>query len=335
VADDNVFEGRSNYRGNLSTTFTKEEKPTMGAYKVTDTLLALALENVSEGSLITDANRNTIYSNAAFTKITGYKQSQMLGYNCRVLQGPDTSLAELERMRAALAAGEVFNGTILNYRKDGTSFWNQLTISPIHDAKGVVTHFVSVQRDVTDAIEERKKLSFAASHDQLTGLPNRAALADHLQRQFAEAASEGSVIAVCILDLDDFKAVNDQHGHLSGDQLLRDFSSRLAKTLRRGDYIARLGGDEFVVVLSGLRAADPGVQLGHLLERIHAAVDAPFEAQDGVGVFVGMSMGVALFPEAGLDGNDILRAADSALYQVKDAKNRTRWWEVARPRNAM
>lgn len=138
----------------------------------TESLLAHALGAVSEGFLISDAARNIIYSNGAFAAITGYEQSEIVGVNCLFLQGPATSPDELQRMRNALDAAEVFQGTLLNYRKDGTPFWNHLTITPLTDADGSLTHFVSVQRDVTDIIEERERLSHAASHDQLTGLPH-------------------------------------------------------------------------------------------------------------------------------------------------------------------
>lgn len=306
----------------------------MMASGVTESLLALALETVSEGSLITAADRNTIYSNTAFTQITGYEQAEILGANCRILQGADTSPEELQRMRTALDAAEVFQGTILNYRKDGTSFWNHLTITPLKDDNSTVTNFVSVQRDVTDIVVERQRLSHEASHDQLTGLPNREALRHRLRAEFGDAAEDGSVVAVGMIDLDGFKVVNDEHGHQSGDAVLAQFASRVSGLLRRGDYIARLGGDEFVVVISDLAPADPGRELVDILDRIHTAVELPFLVDDGASVSVGMSMGTALFPSDAIAARDLLRAADAALYRAKRSKGSGHWWEAARAQDA-
>ncbi|MDQ1560962.1 MAG: hypothetical protein QOE85_303 [Actinomycetota bacterium] len=307
----------------------------MTGTEVTESLLALALETVSEGSLITDSDRNTIYANAAFTQITGYTQSEILGSNCRILQGADTSREEEQRMRAALDAGETFEGTVLNYRKDGTSFWNHLTITPLKDAAGAITNFVSVQRDVTNIVQEGQSLSHEASHDLLTGLPNREGLRRYLRTEFAAAAQSGNLVAVGIIDLDDFKVVNDVHGHLSGDSVLTQFADRVRTMVRRGDFVARLGGDEFVVVISGLPPEAPTAELASILERIHAAVESPFEVDDGASVSVGMSMGVAFFPSDGVTGPDLLRTADASLYRVKRAEGRTQWWESARPQDVV
>ncbi|HEY0883460.1 MAG TPA: PAS domain-containing protein, partial [Archangium sp.] len=165
---------------------------------VSESLLALALRNVSEGSLITDAHGDTIYANDAFTAITGYQQQEVLGRNCRFLQGEATSTTELQRMREALAQEQAYQGTILNYRKDGTPFWNRLTITPLKDERGILTNFVSVQRDVTDIVEERDRASHDASHDHLTGLPNREGLRRHLRAELAEAAEDGTTVAVAM-----------------------------------------------------------------------------------------------------------------------------------------
>ncbi|EPR76160.1 diguanylate cyclase/phosphodiesterase [Leifsonia rubra CMS 76R] len=292
-------------------------------------LLALALSTVSEGSLITDASRNTIYANPAFAEITGYQQSEIIGTNCRFLQGPDTSPTELQRMRDALDQGVVFQGTLLNYRKDGTPFWNHLTITPLKESAGKVTHFVSVQRDVTEQVQERDTLAHLAAHDQLTGLPNRTALRGHILSALSEASVDGSTVAVAMIDLDDFKIINDRYGHLAGDAVLSAFATRMSEQLRRGDYLARIGGDEFVVV-SELSSTDPMADFAEIAERLHEAVELPFRVDDEHFASIGMSMGVALFPRDGVTGRDLLRSADNALYRIKPRKaNRSTWWDAA------
>jgi diguanylate cyclase (GGDEF)-like protein/PAS domain S-box-containing protein len=301
--------------------------------QVPESLLALALGNVSEGSLITDAAQNTIYVNLAFTEITGYSQTEIIGRNCRILQGFETSMTELQKLRDALGAGHAYQGTLLNYRKDGTPFWNQVTITPLKDASGAVTNFVGSMRDVTDMVEEREKLSHDASHDQLTGLPNREAMRRHMRVELAEAAEDGSTVAICMIDLDGFKLVNDDYGHLSGDLVLIEFAKRMGDLLRRSDYIARLGGDEFVLVVGDLPPGDPLPELQRILGRIHTAIESPFEVEGRALVSIGMSMGVAFFPADGAVGRDLLRLADAALYRAKESPSAAHWWEAAGPQD--
>jgi diguanylate cyclase (GGDEF)-like protein/PAS domain S-box-containing protein len=291
-------------------------------------LLAHALAAISEGSLITDARQKTLYANEAFTAITGYTQEEMLGRNCRILQGPETDPGMLARLSAALAAGEVFRGELLNYRKDGTPFWNDLTVTPLRDTDGRITHYVSVQRDISDQIKLRNQLRFQALHDPLTGLLNRFALEQYLPKSLARGHRQGHLTAIGMIDLDDFKIVNDSFGHEAGDFLLRELARRLQSLSRAGDMLARMGGDEFVIVIEGLDAAEPVEQLRQILDRLHQAVQSPFDVA-GASVTIGMSMGLALAPRDGVEANLLLRRADAALYQVKARKlARAAWWNL-------
>lgn len=147
---------------------------------VSHALLARALDTVSESSLITDAEQRIIYANSAFTAVTGYSGQDVMGRNCRFLQGPGSDTLTVAALRMTLARGETFRGEILNYRMDGSPFWNALTVSPLRDGDGTVTHFVSVQRDVTAQKSLRDRLRFLALHDPVTGLPNRTALDRYL-----------------------------------------------------------------------------------------------------------------------------------------------------------
>jgi diguanylate cyclase (GGDEF)-like protein/PAS domain S-box-containing protein len=292
-------------------------------------LLAHALAAISEGSLITDAQQNTLYANAAFTAITGYSQEEMLGRNCRMLQGPETSRDMLAQLRATLDAGQVFRGELLNYRKDGTPFWNDLTVTPLRGTDGRITHYVSVQRDVSDQIKLQNQLRFQALHDPLTGLLNRFALEQYLPESLARGQRQGHLTAIGMIDLDDFKIVNDSFGHEAGDFLLRELARRLQSLSRAEDMLARMGGDEFVIVIAGLDQADPITPLQEMLDRLHLAVQSPFDIA-GASVTIGMSMGLALSPRDGLEGNLLLRRADAALYQVKARKaERAAWWHLA------
>lgn len=168
-----------------------------------------------------------------------------------------------------------------------------------------------------------------ARHDALTGLPNRFALDQHLPQALARARRSGQAVAVGMLDLDDFKPVNDRWGHPAGDRLLQDLAQRLHAALRESDFLARLGGDEFVVVLEGLDVNDLQPELERALMRLHGAVERPFEGEQGMHAEVGMSMGVALFPRDASDADALLRHADAAMYHVKQHKaRRPRWWTL-------
>ena len=166
-----------------------------------------------------------------------------------------------------------------------------------------------------------------ARHDALTGLANRLALEQHLPHAMARARRGGHQLAIGVLDLDDFKPVNDTYGHAAGDRLLQQLGTRLQAQLRESDLLARLGGDEFVLVLDELDAHHPRQVLATVLARLHRAVEQPFELGPGVQAEVGMSMGLALYPEHGEEPDTLLRQADAALYAAKAAKaRRQRWW---------
>ncbi|OIQ80814.1 phytochrome-like protein cph2 [mine drainage metagenome] len=166
-----------------------------------------------------------------------------------------------------------------------------------------------------------------ARTDALTALPNRFALDEHLRDAIARAQRQGLLLALGLLDLDDFKRVNDQHGHDAGDVLLREFGGRVRAGLRGADFFARLGGDEFVVMFEAL---DAGAQIEAGLQRLHRAVETPFTLPGGVRATVGMTMGIALYPADGQTVRELLREADAAMYQAKLRKgDRLHWWRFA------
>lgn len=180
--------------------------------------------------------------------------------------------------------------------------------------------------------EERRQQGHLARHDVVTGLTNRLGLLEHLPIAMARAGRHGSAFALGVIDLDDFKPVNDTWGHAAGDRLLRDFARRLQSLLRAPDLIARLGGDEFVVVLEDLDEREAPQQLSRALQRLHQAVETPFELAPGVKTTIGMSMGLAIFPRDGTDADGLMRHADVALYQAKATKlDRANWWTQETP----
>lgn len=181
--------------------------------------------------------------------------------------------------------------------------------------------------DVTERHRLARELEQQAVHDPLTGLPNRRALEVALPRAIARAGRQGSALAVGVLDLDDFKVVNDSLGHEAGDRVLVELARRLTPRLRRTDFVARLGGDEFVLILEQLDAPAPD-RLDAILARLHRAIEQPFEVVPGEPLALRMSLGLALYPADGEEGETLLRQADAALYQLKAHEHgRVRWWQ--------
>lgn len=292
-------------------------------------LFRRALDTVSEGSLITDAEQRIVYANASIQNFTGYSEADLLGENCRILQGVGTNPDTVHAIRESLAFGDTFTGDILNYRKDGAPFWNSLTISPVKDHTGTTTHFVSAQNDVSLLTNLQAQLLFQATHDPMTGLYNRLELDSRLTDAMARSHRRGTALAIAVIDLDDFTRINEVHGHSAGDDVLRIFGHRLAESTREDDYVARTGGDEFFLLVEGLDAEHPLRGLRSALARFEATLTKPIELDADVIVQVSMSMGIAVTLGHAVDPRMLLRIADEALYSVKARRaTRDQWWEI-------
>jgi diguanylate cyclase (GGDEF)-like protein len=200
--------------------------------------------------------------------------------------------------------------------------WLQVRGVPLLDAPGRVYRMIGVSQDITERKRREEEIRFLAYHDLLTGLPNRRLLDDRLQQALYAAQRHGRALAVLLIDLDDFKQVNDSAGHRGGDIVLREVAQRLANCIRKADTLARHGGDEFAIVMSDQRAdADCSV----VAEKVLRALAQPFEV-DGRSFTVGASTGIAVFPSGGTDGDTLLRNADAAMYRAKQlGKNQYRF----------
>jgi diguanylate cyclase (GGDEF)-like protein/PAS domain S-box-containing protein len=303
--------------------------PRFGGGNLPEGLFIQAMAATSEISLITDAAEQILHVSDSFTAITGYSADEALGRTCRMLQGPGTDADTKAAIRLALDAGEVFRGEILNYRKDGSAFWNMLSITPLSSADGEVTHYVSVQRDINTRMALHEQLRFQALHDPVTGLPNRVAMNNHLADLLVSGPRSEVTAAVGMIDLDDFRVVNNTFGHEAGDLLLKEWAARMQAQLRDEDFLGRMGGDEFILIVNGISRGGAEAGLARILERLSNAVKMPFNVGTRT-VPISMSMGLALFPADGFDTATLLRSADEALYEVKTRKrDRLRWWELA------
>lgn len=288
-----------------------------------------ALDASSSGIIITDANQPDmpiVYVNHAFERITGYPASEILGRNCRFLQGDLDNAPAREQIRQALATGQECQLVLENVRKDGSRFWNQLYLAPVKDELGQVQYYIGAQNDISAQIHHQQELEFSASHDQLTGLPNRRLLEDRLLQACRMCARCQRSVAVLFIDLDGFKLVNDSLGHQSGDLLLQAVANRLSLQLRPGDTCARLGGDEFVVVLPDLAREQDVVQVA---ERILLSFNEKFDVQQHE-LRLSASIGIALS-----DGRlelplELIKHADIAMYKAKQlGRNNFQWYSAA------
>ncbi|MUK00670.1 EAL domain-containing protein [Vibrio cholerae] len=293
-------------------------------------VLLAALHATADIAVITDAEQNITYVSVSFTAMTGYDLSDLRGRNCRVLQGPGTDRTTTRRIRDVLASDEVFEGNLLNYRKDGSALWTALKIIPMRVGRGTaVTHYVSVQRDITNKMARLKYLESQALQDHLTGLPNRAAGEEDVLEAVKRSPHRDVTVAVGLIDLDDFRIVNNTLGHAAGDAVLQQWSARVLARLREGDVLARMGGDEFLLILRRITRATAGEDLPEILNRVHGVVEEPFPVGDQL-VRIGMSMGIVLVPEDGTDSKTILRRADEALYTAKGRPaHSVTWWATA------
>ncbi|AVD86149.1 bifunctional diguanylate cyclase/phosphodiesterase [Pseudomonas sp. SWI44] len=275
----------------------------------------------------TDLRGRITYVNQQFCSISGYSREELLGANHRIL---NSGLHEPEfflGMWRALVAGRVWKGEICNRAKDGSLYWVDSTMVPLIDPKtGKVHRYVSIRFDVTEKRQLLHTLQWRVGHDVLTGLPNRAYLSELLNQALAFSRREDIPLAVCMLDLDGFKAVNDGYGHAAGDLLLVEVAQRLRSILRGGDAVARLSGDEFVLIL---RHVDGSQQLHAALHRILHALAAPYVIREQR-LALSASVGVTLFPQDDEDADTLVRHADQAMYVAKQrGRNRYHIFDVS------
>ena len=260
----------------------------------------------------TDMQGNITYVNEQFCAISGYSVHELLGKNHRILNSslhPPEFFAELWK---TISSGKVWKGEICNIRKDGTLYWVESTIVATYDSEANVKKYVSIRFDVTEKRKLMAVLQWRADHDVLTGLPNRSLLYDRFKQSVATAHRNHSSLAVCILDLDGFKLINDRYGHAIGDRLLVEVSERLKKIIRGEDTVARLGGDEFVILL-GLVYTN---ELEMAMQRILTALSLAYTI-DGIELNISASIGVTIYPKDDADIDSLLRHADQAMYRAK------------------
>lgn len=213
-------------------------------------LARTALESVNTGITISDAtdpNLPLIYVNKYFENMTGYTLEEIKGKNCRFLQGDLTDQDSLQYLRQALKNNEPCKIRLKNFRKNGSMFWNELNLSPIFNQTGDIEYYIGVQKNITDEMQYQDELIKLTERDSLTLLLNTHAFYEYTSRLMKISLRTGQPFGVGVVDINNFKAINDRHGHMIGDEILQAMARRLMKEFRGNDAVGRLGGDEFMI----------------------------------------------------------------------------------------
>ncbi len=278
-----------------------------------DGVLQRAYAQSHEAIVVTDASNNIVSVNAAFTRLTGYSADEVIGRNPRILSSGHSTPELYAEMWQALNEQDYWEGEIWDKRKDGSCYPKLLSISVVRDATGKVRNYVANFTDISTNKQASERLALLAYHDPLTQLPNRLAFEAQLNHMLRICERESRQLALMLIDLDNFKNINDTLGHHVGDEILKQVADRLRHAVRGSDLVARLGGDEFVVVLPEI---DSPVTAGRVASKIQNELADHYQIDEHA-LYATPSIGICLYPTDGIDLTTLLRNADSAMYHAK------------------
>ncbi len=286
-------------------------------YQINESIkkLSLAVQHSPNVVVITDIEGVIEYVNPKFTDVTGYDSEDVMGKTPSILSSGEMKNAVYEDLWQTLLDGREWRGEMHNRRKNGELYWAKEYIAPIFSESGKVTHFVAIQEDITESRRVNEELSYQATHDNLTGLINRREFERRLIRVVKTAEEENTSHALCFMDLDQFKILNDTCGHVAGDELLRQLGVLMREQLRKRDTLARLGGDEFAILMEhcgqeqAMRTAE---DIRQLIEKFR------FHWEEHI-FNLGVSIGVTAIDKNSQNATEVLKNADTACYVAKDA----------------
>jgi len=276
-------------------------------------LSARVFSDTHEGITITDANQIIIDVNPAFVEITGYSRDEIIGNTPSMLNSGKQSPQFYKEMWEILNKHGHWQGEIWNRTKGGVLYAELLSISALINDDGDVINYVGMFSDITQTKRQQEELTLMAHYDVLTELPNRSLFVDRFKQAIAHSKRTKTQLAVCFLDLDKFKPINDNYGHEAGDQILIEVADRITNCIREEDTVSRQGGDEFTLLLNDINSIN---QCEQTLTRIHLALALPYVI-DGIQHSLSASSGFTLYPDDDGDIDTLLRHADQAMYQSK------------------
>ena len=274
---------------------------------------------VTKAEPIDDPGPEIIYVNKAFTEMTGYSSEEVIGKSPRILQSKDTEQKEKSAIRRALEKKEAIRVTLRNYTKTGREYWIDLSILPLHDKDGKLTHFASIQRDITKQKNLERELQILCRTDPLTTAANRRAFEEMLSQEFSRFKRSRKEYALIMIDIDHFKSVNDEYGHSVGDKVLIEVTEKCKDSLRYHDIVARLGGEEFCILLPYTNAT----QAKQIAERLRGKIESMQIISEGNRINVTVSVGLSLVCLDDSDGHDAMQRADQKLFEAKDLGRNT------------
>ena len=275
---------------------------------------ASAIDAASDQILITDIRGGIQFVNKSFENETGFSFDEVVNKPPSVLKSGRQNNDFYSDLWKTVNAGKTWRGEVVNRRKDGTEFAEDMTITPVKNETGIVEHFIAIKRNITDKKEYEAKLDHLAHHDHLTGLPNRLLFSDRLSQLLEMAKANKTELGVLFVDLDRFKIINDTLGHNFGDVLLKHTAERLRSCLREKDTLARMGGDEFTVLINEMQSPEEAV---FVADRILKRLAEPFMIK-GHELVVSGSIGISIYPDDGTTVEALVKNADTAMYKAKE-----------------
>lgn len=284
-------------------------------FPLSSAVLWRAYEQSHEAVLVSDGANRIIAVNEAFTRLTGYSAAEVIGRNPSILASGNAAPEFYNAMWESLSQYDTWEGEIWDRRKDGSIYPKWLCISVVRDDRGLVSNYVANFTDISASKQAADRLAQLAYHDVLTHLPNRLAFESQLAHALRVCEREGRQLALMLIDLDNFKNINDTLGHHTGDELLQQVARRLRESVRASDLVARLGGDEFVVVLPEIEGPQTAARVAN---KIQVAVAENYWVGEHL-LYTTPSIGISLYPGDGSDPGLLLRNADSAMYHAKNA----------------
>ncbi len=274
---------------------------------------ASIFENALEAIMITDKDNKIVSVNPAFEKITGYKESEVLGKNPSLLKSGYHDDLFYKRMWSILKKRGEWQGEVHDVDRDGNIYIVWLSIKVIYDIKGNISNYIAMQTDITDIYRTKERLSQLAHYDILTQLPNRLYFQEYVKHAIDRSKHNNSMFALLYLDLDNFKTVNDSLGHTIGDGLIQEVAKRLKKTIRDSDTISRQGGDEFLVLIEDITDKDI---VKKVAQKILDEISKPYNIANHI-LHTTFSIGIAFYPDDGTNFQELLQYSDLAMYEAK------------------
>lgn len=254
-----------------------------------------------------------IYVNPAFEKRMGYDSNEILGASPDILSGRGTDRQTRYRIRKAMSEGKGMRTELLKYSKDGRGYWVDVNLIPLRDETGHVTHFASIERDLTRYKRMERQLINMALFDSLTGALSRPAFMEQSEKELSRAQRYHRPLSVMMIDIDHFKNINDTYGHAAGDHVLQIFVEAIQEIIRSTDFLGRVGGEEFALLLPDT----PLKSALHLAERVRERITKyPYIAGKML-IEVTASLGVTELHKNDPDIKTLLNRADEALYEAK------------------